>query len=116
MDEIQRQTRANKIFQIIRDFETYFPDHFRKCGIHKCGHCEGTGFIDKHALRQCGDCGGMGYRGYERIRGEFVCRRCNGYGCDRCDMSGFMDWVAHARGTDLEPFKKPRNYKPPEST
>lgn len=113
-NSIDRQTRANKIFQVIRDFERLFPDEFRKCGIHKCGHCEGTGVGNKASLSQCYECGGMGYRGYERIGEEFVCRTCNGYGCDRCNMTGFIDWAAHARGVDLQPFAKPRDYRPPQ--
>lgn len=118
IDEIQQQQRANKIFQIIKDFERIFPEDFVKCNIHKCGHCY-SGYITKDNMISsslCNRCGGMGYIGFEKIGEEFVCRNCNGYGCDRCNRLGIVDWVQHANGRDLKPQKKPHDYRPPEST
>ena len=66
--EATLQCRANKIFQIIKNFETLFPDEFRRSGINKCGHCSGSGFEDKHQMTNCSYCGGMGYKGFERIQ------------------------------------------------
>lgn len=100
MNSLSKQHRTNKIFMIIRDFERMFPEEFRKCDIHKCGHCKGTGLSSKHSLEHCTHCGGIGYRGFETINGDFVCRTCNGYGCNLCDDRGIVDWVAHARSSD----------------
>ena len=116
IDSVEQQTRANKIFMVLKDFERYFPDEFYKCDIHRCGHCDGTGLGNKHSMSQCTNCGGMGYVGYEKIGKEFVCRTCNGYGCEKCDMRGFVDWVVHANGRDIKKYKKPYDYRPPEST
>ena len=99
-DDIQLQTRANKIFVTIQGFARLFPDEFEKCGIYACGPCDGTGLGNKHSMSQCNHCGGIGYKGYEKLYGEYVCRTCNGYGCDRCDRSGTVDWVKHAIGSD----------------
>ncbi len=101
MDTIERQSRSNRIFTVIRNFETIFPDEFEKCGIKKCGHCEATGFSNKSAMFMCNWCGGMGYKGFEKIDGEFICRTCNGYGCDNCSEMGTVDWVKHANGRDI---------------
>jgi len=116
MDNIDKQTRANRIFKIIKDFENLFPDEFRKCGINKCGHCEGTGIGNKHSMSLCTYCGGMGYRGFEKIGDEFICRGCNAYGCPKCNQTGIVDWCSHARGNDLAGYEKPYDYRPPQST
>lgn len=95
------QCRANQTFKIIKNFERLFPDEFSKCGIKKCGHCAGSGFEDKHQMTNCNYCGGMGYKGFEKIQGEFICRACNSYGCKKCNHRGLVDWVTHARGSDI---------------
>ena len=95
------QTRSNKIFKTIKDFEIMFPDEFKQTGIHKCDHCSGSGFEDKHQMINCSYCGGMGYKGFEQISGHFICRSCNAYGCDNCNCTGIVDWVTHANGSDL---------------
>ena len=100
MDDIQRQDRSNKIFKTIQDFEFLFPAEFEKCGIKKCGHCNAKGFTDNGLQNHCLNCGGMGYVGFKKLRGEFVCRTCNGYGCSRCDYKGTVDWIVHARNSD----------------
>jgi len=107
--------RSNRIFKTIKNFEILFPDEFDKCGINKCGHCRGSGFADIHQMSNCTHCGGMGYKGFERIQGEFVCRTCNGYGCNKCRGAGTVDWIKHANGSDIRTYKIPRNYRPPES-
>ena len=101
MDNIQRQERSNRIFQVIKQFANMFPDEFEKCDIKPCGHCKGTGLGDRHSLSQCSYCGGMGYKGFKKIGNEFVCRSCNGHGCSMCSREGIVDWVTHARGSDL---------------
>ncbi len=101
MDEIEQQTRSNRIFTVIKNFEILFPDEFEKCGIEKCGHCNATGILNKSSMVICNYCGGMGYRGFEKLDGEFVCRTCNGYGCDSCNKIGTVDWVKHANGSDI---------------
>lgn len=108
MDNIILQDRSNKIFKTIQDFEFLFAEEFEKCGINKCGHCNATGFTDKHMTSQCSNCGGMGYIGFEKLRGEFVCRTCNGYGCIICDYKGTVDWVTHATNFDAPPILRGR--------
>jgi DnaJ-class molecular chaperone len=99
--EPEQETRSNKIFKVIKEFERMFPEELRKCDINQCGHCSGTGYNDKHQLDFCDWCGGMGYKGFKKIQGEFVCRTCNGCGCRRCDNNGIVDWVTHANGRDI---------------
>jgi len=106
MDDLQLQQRSNKIFQTIQDFERLFPDEFEKCKISKCGHCNGTGFKDMTMQSHCSNCGGMAYIGFEKFYGEFICRSCNGYGCRMCENKGTVDWVEHARGSDIMPPPK----------
>ena len=101
MDDIQQQARSNKIFRIINDFMNLFPEEFEKCDIEKCESCKATGFTDQSLQRQCMSCGGMGFVGYEKLYGEFVCRMCNGYGCGSCKNTGVVDWVTHARGSEI---------------
>jgi len=110
IDSEQKQTRSNKIFQTIKDFDHYFHEEFEKCGIKKCGHCT-AGFRDLSLQFHCSDCGGMGYVGFKRLHGEYVCRTCNGYGCSLCDNRGTVDWVRHARSGDILPEPKQRSYK-----
>lgn len=100
--------RSNRIFQAIKDFEKLFPEEFEKTNIRKCGHCNGVGFSDSSLQQQCTNCGGMGYVGYKKLMGEFVCRACNGYGCTFCEKKGTVDWISHARGSDMFPDPKRR--------
>jgi len=93
--------RTNNIFKIIRNFECMFFDEFQKCGISRCEVCDGTGLKSKTQMTLCSFCGGIGYLGFEKITGEFVCRTCNGGGCDRCNKKGTVDWIAHANGRYL---------------
>lgn len=111
MDYIDRQTRSNRIFSIIKNFHEMFFDEFSKCGIKSCGHCGGTGLENKHSLNLCYNCGGVGYVGFEKINGEFICRSCNSYGCSICEGTGIVDWITHANGRDKPKYKKPRGYK-----
>jgi len=109
-DSGKKQMRSNKIFEAIKDFETLFPEEFEKCDIKQCGHCT-AGFIDHSMVKMCTNCGGMGYVGFTKIKGEFVCRACNGYGCGHCNQSGIVDWITHANGSDIQNYHKPRNYE-----
>jgi len=111
INDIDKQTRSNKIFKIIKDFEQLFPDEFNKCGIKRCGHCNATGIGDKASMSLCTNCGGMAYVGFEKIGDDFICRGCNGYGCPKCNQVGLVDWCTHARGNDLSPYAKPYNYR-----
>lgn len=92
--------RINKIFETIKNFETLFSEEFEKCGIKKCGHCGGTGLKENSQVIYCSFCGGIGYKGFKKLEGEFVCRSCNGYGCNRCNHEGIVDWIIHANGKD----------------
>jgi hypothetical protein len=94
--------RSNRIFEVIRDFETLFPEEFVKCDIKRCGHCGATGLANKYQMDNfCTMCGGIGYKGFEKIQGDFICRTCNGGGCNRCKQKGIVDWVTHANGRDM---------------
>ena len=98
--------KSNSIFQTIRKFHEMCPEEFSKTGINPCGHCGGTGVIDKHILNFCSNCGGVGYIGFKRLYGQYVCRSCNGSGCQKCNNNGVVDWITHARGGDLYKDKK----------
>lgn len=102
--------QSNRIFKTIKDFEKMFPDEFSLCNIKKCGHCSGTGVANKHSLEMCNVCGGIGYKGFERIHGEFVCRACNGSGCQTCQYKGTVDWITHANGKDIMNHRNHRQY------
>ena len=50
----------------------------------------------------CDDCNGIGYKGRSNtIRIDdlhFICRLCDGIGCDECNQTGIVDWVANIMG------------------
>jgi len=95
-------TRTNEIYSIIKNFEYWFPEEFKKCDIIRCGHCNGTGLKDKNTeAGYCVYCGGIGYKGFKKLNNQFVCRTCNGGGCNLCDHRGIIDWISHARGADI---------------
>jgi len=98
--------RTNKFINIIKSFEYYFKEEFDKCDIKKCGHCGGTGLKYKGCVDSyCEICGGMGYRGFKKLEGHFVCRNCNGGGCNLCNWNGVVDWIEHVTCKDIS--KKP---------
>lgn len=98
--------KTNDIFKTIKAFHEMFPDEFSKCDIKPCGHCNGTGIANKSSLIMCSICGGIGYRGFEKLRNQFVCRACNGGGCSTCNESGTVDWITHANGSDINTNRK----------
>lgn len=106
---VENNDRLNKLFTIINNFERMFPEEFEKCGIKHCGHCGSTGIANRHSLEFCVYCGGIGYRGFEKIKDQFICRRCNGGGCSFCYGKGVVDWVTHANGNDI-PNQKGRDF------
>jgi hypothetical protein len=93
--------RANKIYKTIKEFAELFPDEFNKCSIKSCGHCNNTGLYNKQPNIMCDNCGGMGFVGFKKLNGRYVCRSCNGYGCNMCEYNGTVDWVEHAKGSDI---------------
>ena len=99
--EIKVQQQTNIIFKVIKNFENMFFDEFQKCGISRCENCGGTGFKSVSQMSFCNFCGGIGYKGFKKITGEFVCRTCNGGGCNSCDHKGTVDWIVHANGSDM---------------
>ena len=102
-----KNIRANRFFNIIKQFSIFFPDEFEKCDIKICGHCGGIGFKDKVNFSElCFNCGGIGYVGFKKIADQYVCRTCNGYGCILCNQTGVVDWISHANGRDIT--KNPR--------
>ncbi len=100
-EELEVQHKTNILFKIIKHFENMFYEEFQKCGIKRCGNCGGTGFKNKTQMTFCNHCGGVGYQGFEKIAGEFVCRTCNGGGCNKCNKKGTVDWIVHANGNDI---------------
>lgn len=103
-----QQIKANGIFTTIRSFQTMCPEEFEKTGIHSCGHCDGRGIFKQGDIIFCDNCGGVGYIGIEKLYGQFVCRSCMGPGCPKCQFSGVVDWIVHARGADL--YKENERY------
>ena len=91
---------------IIKHFREAFPDNFDKCGMKVCKKCDGSG-IPVERLEDseitywspgnyCTKCNGYGVTGIYRIYEEYVCKKCNGNGCDKCNNRGTIDWISNA--------------------
>ena len=87
---------------IIKRFREVFPDNFELSGLVVCPKCEGSGTTVKPGSEitawipgdYCHECAGFGVTGIKRIYDEYVCKKCNGRGCDKCDDRGTLDWIS----------------------
>lgn len=50
-------------------------------GVSYCNDCKGIGFIFKNEIEELSN------------KGIYVCNFCNGIGCEKCNNSGFFDWI-----------------------
>jgi len=99
----------NKIYGIIKNFEEFFPDELKKTKIHKCKACNGSGLNvyinndtgvtlwDPREDQVCSKCGGFGYS-VKELQGEYLCQKCQGTGCVKCNKTGKIDWVTRLMG------------------
>jgi len=102
--DAERLLFKNKIHSILTNFSAYFQEEFEKTDIKKCEKCNGSGLPCKPGKEItywspgtiCDNCGGFGFI-FSEINGNYICKKCNGVGCQEC-KNGFVDWVAHAMG------------------
>jgi hypothetical protein len=103
----QRLIFRDKIHTILTNFAFYFPEEFEKTSIKVCEKCDGSGLPCKKLAERgaitfwqpgtiCDKCGGFGYK-FSEINGQYICKKCNGVGCSKCNY-GFTDWISHAMG------------------
>jgi len=97
------ELRANRIYEFLQELS-------KRCEVEleKCEMCEGTGLQGVSKLygeggyswdgRFCELCNGTGYKQKCHKDLLFVCRNCNGNGCEICNYKGIVDWVTYLRG------------------
>lgn len=113
--------KGNKIRSdcIYKFLKSQSNDYFKENNIIECDKCDNTGLIhtktfDKatkiyisswDTMNYCDKCNGLGYIINNSYKDElqidpinFICKNCNGIGCDECDNTGIVDWVAHLVG------------------
>ena len=87
-------------------------DHVHYDCFSFCTSCQGTGldnFCKSDSMKGvttwdctsfCDKCEGIGFKQLRKMESYFICQKCNGTGsaCSNCEGTGFVDWVAHARG------------------
>jgi hypothetical protein len=103
--DFQRMMFKNKLHAIISNFCFYFPEEFEKTNIKMCTECGGSGLPCKPKQEItywqpgtiCEKCGGFGYK-FNEVNGQYICKKCNGTGCNKCNHTGFVDWVTNAMG------------------
>jgi len=106
MDARQKQLTTNKILTTIKAFEAMFPEEFGQCDIKRCGYCGAKALADKHNMFSlCNKCHGIGYTGHTIIFTDYICRKCQGMGCEACKNLGTIDWIEHARGADIKEWR-----------
>lgn len=86
--------------------------YFEETSISKCTKCEGIGLTHCGKMKDgsthwdaasfCEECNGIGYKGIAGTMSidllNFVCKRCDGIGCKKCNNSGIVDWVTNIMG------------------
>ena len=108
--ESRQIIRSNRFFTYLnQQTEEYLNEN----NIVPCGDCEKTGLSDLTRLdyggyswsgvSYCKECKGIGFKGiFEKGMQlsllDYVCRECDGSGCDSCNNKGVVDWVDHLMG------------------
>jgi len=109
---INQKKRAYCLFNAIDNFMIIKPDEFDKYGINKCEECNGTGLEGWKKINEdyewfngkdfCNKCQGVGFVNFSKewLTSDelYICNKCNGFGCSKCEYVGIVDWLAHARG------------------
>ena len=91
-------------------------NYFKENNINLCKKCDGSGldYIKSYdeevdifcsswdTYNYCSYCNGIGYKGFkDDIQIDllnFICRDCNGIGCEECNNTGIVDWVTNMMG------------------
>jgi len=92
---------------IIKRFREAFPDQFAKTDLEICSTCEGSGLPTKPHSEEnnvtfwqpgtyCVGCSGYGVKGINKIYDDYICKKCQGEGCDHCEHRGTVDWIKNA--------------------
>ena len=112
LDETQRN-RSDRFHKFLKQQPI---NYFKKNHIILCEKCNGTGLDhtkiydeendnvicswDTHSF--CDNCNGIGYKGFkDDIQIDllnFICRNCDGIGCESCNNTGIVDWVTNMMG------------------
>ena len=100
--------RANTFHRFLKR-QTH--EYFAEQRIFTCSFCRSTGLqVSKlsdggfswDTSSYCDECNGIGYKGL--VGGKqvdllhYICKRCDGIGCPKCDQTGIVDWVANVMG------------------
>jgi len=99
MLELEEERRATNLYRLLFGLD---PETLERCGLEPCRRCNNTGLQlqngknwDSHSF--CDDCKGTGFIGTENLQtidGKiYKCRKCDGYGCEFCNNTGFVDWI-----------------------
>ena len=100
--------RANTFHDFLRKQSL---EYFIETGITTCSPCGATGLKASKipggdytwdTASFCDECNGIGYKG---LAGgiqvdliHFICKKCDGIGCSKCDQMGIVDWVTNIMG------------------
>lgn len=107
--------KKDKLYEKIREALQTNPMAFIEYEVYSCQKCRGTGLKGAKYLyseggfswlgEECEGCKGLGVIPEENLNEHiyeilesFFCSRCDGKGCSKCDNTGFVDWITHARG------------------
>jgi len=106
--DIPNTTIRDQVHSILKNFEAAFSDELKKTEIKRCKICDGSGLNvcrgnDKTINiwvpgEYCKSCRGFGYTGFDRVYDSYICKSCNGKGCDKCSNTGMIDWVKNVMG------------------
>lgn len=104
----QQVSRANRFHVILKAKDEEYLD---ENDIKKCDECNGTGlrYIELSdgskgwdTTGYCDECNGIGFKGvsngFQVDSTSYICRLCDGIGCDECEHTGVVDWVTHLMG------------------
>lgn len=111
-----RRWKSDNLFQMVK---TQPKEWFREYHIEKCEQCHGTGLkVSKNfgegyssyswdCQSYCEECYGIGYLNIKEAMpfgndDLYICPNCQSIGCDKCNNTGFVDWIAHAMGRSTE--------------
>jgi DnaJ-class molecular chaperone len=95
----KEEKRANNIYRMLFNLDEKTLD---SCNLKPCRKCLNTGLKlignknwDGNTF--CDECKGTGFIGTEELNtidGKlYICRKCNGCGCEFCNNTGFVDWI-----------------------
>lgn len=103
----------NKLHQMLKS-----KDHkyLAENEIFVCRRCRGTGFhyvnyssvnnayVSYNMNEFCDTCHGLGYiinnETYSLGDGHYICKKCLGKGCDKCNNIGIIDWITNVMGVE----------------